>query len=101
MAVKENEEFSRDYLDPEKRSIGNALQVFFKDGSHTDRVAVEYPIGHRRRRADGIPLLKAKFERSIAKRLPPDRCEKILGLFDDQQRLEAAPVHEFVDLWIV
>jgi 2-methylcitrate dehydratase len=101
MEVKENECFSRDYLDPAKRSIGNAVQVFFSDGSSTERVAVEYPLGHRRRRSEGIPLLLAKFERNITTRLSPRQNERILHLCADQTRLEATPVNEFMDLWVV
>jgi 2-methylcitrate dehydratase len=100
MAVEENKRFSRDYLDPDKRSIGNAVQVFFKSGGATERVEVEYPVGHRRRRAEGIPLLETKFERSIATRLPGAQCERLLDLCRDQQRLESASVGEFVNLWI-
>lgn len=101
MEVKEHKRFTQDYLDPNKRSIGNALQVFFKDGTKTDRVEVDYPIGHRRRRAEGIPLLQAKFSRNIATRLSPRQCEKIMHVCEDQARLEAAPVHTFMDLWAV
>lgn len=101
MVVQENKRFSQDYLDPAKRSIANAVQVFFKDGTSTERVEVEYPIGHRRRRSEGIPLLLQKFERSIATRLSPRQCEQILHLCNDQARLEAVPVHEFMDLWVV
>jgi len=101
MEVRENEQFTRDYLDPQKRSIGNAVQVEFADGSSTERVAVEYPIGHRRRRAEGIPLLVEKFERNIATRLPPRRCAALSALCADRPRLEATPVHEFVDLTVL
>ncbi len=101
MEVKENKKFTRDYLDPQKRSIGNALQVFFEDGSRTQRVQVDYPVGHRRRREEGIPLLRDKFERNIAMRLPADHCQQVLRLCDDQDRLESTPVHEFVELWVV
>ena len=101
MQVRENERFSKDYLDPAKRSIANAVQVFFKDGTETERVEVEYPVGHRRRRAEGIPLLKMKFERNISTRLSSDQCERILSLCDDQARLESMPVHEFMGLWVV
>jgi 2-methylcitrate dehydratase len=101
MEVKEYKRFTQDYLDPNKRSIGNALQVFFKDGTKTDRVEVDYPIGHRRRRAEGIPLLQAKFSRNIATRLPPRQCEEILQVCEDQARLEATPVHAFMDHWVV
>jgi 2-methylcitrate dehydratase len=99
--VRENPRFSRDYLDPDKRSIANAVQVFFDDGSATERVEVDYPIGHRRRRREAIPLLEDKFRRAIATRLPPRRCEQILELAADPGRLEATPVDEFVELWVV
>jgi 2-methylcitrate dehydratase len=101
MTVVENQGYSRDYLDPERRSIANALQVFFRDGSKAERVEVEYPIGHRRRRVEGLPLLRSKFESNIATRLQSRQCDRILRLCDDQERLEATPIHEFVDLWIV
>jgi 2-methylcitrate dehydratase len=101
MEVKEYKRFTQDYLDPNKRSIGNAVQVFFKDGKKTDRVEVDYPIGHRRRRGEGIPLLQAKFSRNIATRLPPRQCEEILQVCEDQARLEATPVHAFMDHWVV
>jgi 2-methylcitrate dehydratase len=101
MIVTENPRFSKDYLNPMKRAIGNAVQIFFKDGSCSGRVEIEYPIGHRRRRAEGIPLLMNKFKHNISTRLAPERCREILRLCEDQQRLEAMPVHEFVDLWVV
>ncbi len=99
MQVIENKRFTKDYLDPEKRSIGNAIQIFFKDGSNTDRVEVEYPIGHRRRRNEGIPVLQAKFERNLATRLSAKKTEQILALCADQARLEQTPVNEFMDLF--
>ncbi len=101
MRVSENERFTRNYLDPEKRSIANAVRVFFGDGSSTERVEVEYPVGHRRRRAEGIPLLREKFERAIALRLAPRAVDWILSLFDDPARLAETPVREFVDLWVL
>ncbi len=101
MEVKEKKRFSKDYLDPTKRSIANAVQVFFKDGTTTKRVEVEYPVGHRRRRAESIPLLKAKFERNIATRLSSDQCERILSICGNQAQLESTPVHEFMGLWVV
>ena len=100
MQVVENKQFSADYMDPAKRSIGNAVQVFFKDGSRTENVAVEYPIGHRRRRGEGIPVLKEKFERNLATRLPADRVKKILDLCERQDILESTPVPAFVDLFV-
>jgi 2-methylcitrate dehydratase len=101
MEVRENKRFTKDYLDPARRSIGNALQIFFTDGSSTKRVAVEYPVGHHRRRSEAIPLLQAKFEQNIATRLSERQCQKILHLCADQPRLETTPVHEFMDLWVV
>ena len=101
MEVKENPRFTRDYLDPDQRAIGNAIQIFFEDGSATDRLEVGYPIGHRRRRDEGLPLLKEKFERNIATRLSQVQCERIVGLCEDQARLESTPVDEFLDLWVV
>jgi 2-methylcitrate dehydratase len=97
----EDRGFSRDYLDPARRSIANALTVEFTDGTKTPEVVVEFPIGHVRRRQEGIPLLLAKFQKNLARRLPPRRCEAILALCADQAKLEATPVHEFVDLFVV
>jgi 2-methylcitrate dehydratase len=101
MACVENKRYSRDYLDPKKRSIANQLQVFFKDGTATRKVAVEYPVGHRRRRREGIPLLEAKFRRNLDRRFPEERREAILELCRDQDRLEATRVNAFVDLFVV
>ncbi|UYG08634.1 2-methylcitrate dehydratase [Halomonas sp. M4R1S46] len=101
MEVVEDERYSRDYHDPDKRSIANAIQVFFQDGSATDRVAVEYPIGHRRRRDEGIPVLEEKFRHNLATRFPRARCETIFALCKDQARLEATAVHRFVDLFVI
>ncbi len=101
MACVENKRWSRDYLDPAKRSIANAVQVFFKDGSQTDNVAVEYPLGHRRRRHEGVPLLKAKFRTNLARRFPARQQAAILDACREQKHLEATPVHEFVDLFVI
>ncbi|WP_273887370.1 bifunctional 2-methylcitrate dehydratase/aconitate hydratase [Rubrobacter naiadicus] len=96
--VKEDERYSRDYLDPEKRSIANAVQVFFRDGSSTQRVEVEYPIGHRRRRKEGIPLLEEKFRANAATRLPRKKLSAVEKLFSEQERLEETPVDELMGL---
>jgi 2-methylcitrate dehydratase len=96
--VVEDEQYSRDYHDPDKRSIANAVQVFFKDGSSTDNVAVEYPIGHRRRRKEGIEVLQSKFEDALSSCFASDRCRQILALCGDAEALNGTPVHEFVDL---
>jgi 2-methylcitrate dehydratase len=101
MEVVENPRFTREYLEPDKRAIGNAIQIFFQDGSRIEKISIDYPIGHRRRRAEGIPVLQAKFERSLAERLSPKQCRQILALCADQARLEATPVHEFMDLWVM
>ncbi len=101
MTVEENPSFSRDYLDPDKRAIGNAVQVFFADGSSTERIAVDFPIGHRVRREEGIPRLVEKFERSLAERFDPERCRAIIEACADQARFEAMHVTEFMGLWAV
>ncbi|TMH46736.1 MAG: MmgE/PrpD family protein, partial [Betaproteobacteria bacterium] len=97
----EDKQFTRDYLDPEKRSIANGLTVEFKDGRKLAEVLVEYPIGHKRRRREGMPMLVEKFERNLARRFPAKQQKAILELCRDQQRLEATPVHEFVDLMVI
>ena len=100
MEVVENKQYSLDYLDPEKRSIANAVQVLFKDGASSQQIVVEYPIGHRRRRAEGIPLLIEKFRNNLAARFSEERVLAILNLCSDQQKLENTPVNEFMNLWI-
>ena len=99
MVCVEHKPWTKDYLDPKKRSIANAIQVFFKDGSKTANVAVEYPIGHRRRRKDGIPLLEAKFRTNLARKFADKQRAAIYNLCRDQKKHEATPVHEFVDLF--
>jgi 2-methylcitrate dehydratase len=99
MEVRENGKFTKDYYDPAKRYIGNAIQVFFKGGAKTERVEVEFPIGHRKRRAEGIPVLVAKFADAIAGHLPARRCEAIKSLCDDQKELESTSVTDFMALW--
>ena len=101
MEVVENADFTRDYLDPAKRSIGNAVRVFFRDGSATERVAVEYPVGHRRRRAEGIPLLMEKFAGALRTRLSARQVDAVLALAGDPARLDATPVPRFVELFVV
>ena len=101
MVVKEDPRMSADYLDPSKRSIANAVQVVFRDGRSTEKVTVEYPIGHRRRRAEGIPLLMAKFKANLRSRLPPPVVQRILDVVADQARLEQTPVDAFVSLFVI
>ena len=101
MVVVEDPQYTADYLDPEKRSIANAIQVRFKDGSATDNVAVEYPLGHRRRRSEGIPLLEQKFAANLKSRFPTGRADAIMELCVDQVRLEATPVNEFMEMLVI
>ncbi len=98
MQCVENPDYTQDYLDPEKRSIANAIQLFFKDGSSSDNIAVEYPIGHRRRRNEGIPELIKKFEVNLARRFPAKQQYTILSVCMDEAKLSAMPVDEFVDM---
>jgi 2-methylcitrate dehydratase len=100
MICVENKRYSKDYLDPKKRSIANQIQIFFRDGGATPKVAVEYPLGHRRRRREGIPALEAKFRANLARRFPEARQKQILDLCQDAKRLEATPVDQFVDLFV-
>jgi 2-methylcitrate dehydratase len=101
MVVMEEPQYSKDYIDPEKRSIANAVQFFFNDGSATEKVFVEYPIGHRRRRAEGMPLLIRKFEANLASRLAPGQCKNLMELCLDPNRLQPMPVNEFMDKLVV
>jgi 2-methylcitrate dehydratase len=101
MVCIEKEEYTTDYHDPEKRSIANAIQVFFKDGTTSDNIAVEYPIGHRRRRGEGIPELVKKFKVNLNRRFDTKKQADILALCLDQAKLEATPVNAFVDMLVV
>ncbi len=100
MEVKENEGFTKDYFDPQKRYIGNAVQVFFKDGSSTGRVAVDYPIGHRQRREEGIPVLVRKFETSISPKLKTGQWKELHALCADQEKFAATAVDDFMALLV-
>ena len=99
MTVAEDRTYSKDYLDPGKRSIANAVQVFFRGGDATDRVEVHFPIGHRRRRAEGIPLLRQKARAAFSGHFGAAKAARIMDLFADQARLEATPVQEFMELF--
>lgn len=98
MVVLEDKSYSADYHDPDKRSIANAIQVFFKDGSSTDKVEVHYPLGHRRRREEGIPLLIEKFKHNISSHFSTSQTQTIVNLCLDQDALDIMPVNEFMDL---
>jgi 2-methylcitrate dehydratase len=96
MEVRENVTFTQDYCDPQKRYIGNAMQVFFRDGSSTPRVQVDFPIGHRKRRDEGMPVLVKKFEAAVDAHFPARQAELVKSVFSDAPRLAALPVNELV-----
>ncbi|MCZ6808398.1 MAG: 2-methylcitrate dehydratase, partial [Proteobacteria bacterium] len=100
MEVKENTDFTKDYFDPEKRYIGNAIQVFFKDGSSTDRVAVDFPVGHPRRRAEGVPLLQKKFASSVSSKLREGQWQELDKLCANRDELAATAVDDFMALLV-
>ena len=100
MTIEEDQRYSTEYLEADKRSIANAIQIFFKDGTSTEKIEVEYPIGHRRRREQGIPLLVKKFERNLATQFSDQRCTEILSLCMDQESLEGTSVPDFMNLFI-
>ncbi len=97
----EDKKFTRDYHDPEKRSIANALTVEFTDGTKMKEIVCEYPIGHKRRRAQGMPVLVEKFRTNLARRFPARQQKLILDLCQDAKKLQATPVNEFVDLFVI
>ena len=101
MEVTENEAYTKDYFDADKRYIGNAIQVFFKDGTSIDRVAVDFPIGHRQRRDEGIPVLKKKFATSVSGKLKPAQWQALDAACADRDKLKAMPVDEFMALLVV
>ena len=100
MEVAEDKRYSAEYHEPDNRSIANAVQIFFKDGSKTEKIEIEYPVGHRRRREEGIPLLEEKFEAALKAHYKPDQMQKIIDLCKDQKKLESMKVSEFVRAWI-
>ena len=100
MVIEEDERYTKEYLESDKRSIANAIQIFFQDGSSTDKIEVEYPIGHRRRREQGIPLLIEKFERNLATQFSIERCNAIKSLCSNQDVLESTSVIDFMDLFV-
>ena len=97
----EDKQFTRDYHDPNKRSIANALTVEFKDGKKLAEIVCEYPIGHKRRRKEGMPVLVEKFKTNLARSFPAKQQKKILDLCQDAKKLAATPVNEFVDLFVI
>ena len=101
MEIHEEPRYTNEYLEPNKRSIANSIKIWFRDGSCTDRIEVEYPVGHRRRRKEGIPLLEAKFKSNLATTFPTHRCKEIFNLCKDQQALEQTPVHDFMTMLVI
>ncbi len=99
MRVRENPQYTKNYHDAEKRSIANSVQVFFNDGKSTAAIEIEYPLGHRRRRAEAIPLLEEKFIGNLSTRFHACRVREIMELFQDGKRLEQIPVHLFMELF--
>ena len=99
MQVTENKTFSTDYLDPDKRSIANAIQVFFTDGTSTDQVEMHYPLGHRRRRDEAVPIIQDKFRSSVASHLPNEQCDRLCRWIDEPGCFDEMQINEFVDLW--
>lgn len=100
MHVTENEQFSRDYHDPEKRSIANSIRITFDDGTVTDLVTIEYPIGHRRRREEGIPVLLSKFKQNLNTQFQTEQVEHIIKAMSDSSTLSAMSVSDFMSLWV-
>jgi 2-methylcitrate dehydratase len=101
MVVKENPQFTKDYFDPAKRYIGNAVQVFFKDGTSTEKVSIDFPIGHRKRREEGIPVLMAKFQAAIRAHLPAAQADRLMAVVAKPADLEAMPISDFLNLYRV
>lgn len=99
MQVSENKQFSLDYHDPEKRSIANSIKLVFKDGTESELVTIEYPIGHKRRREEGVPVLLAKFKRNLETRLPAAKVDSIIRAMNDTNSLAAMSVVDFMTLW--
>lgn len=100
MQVKESTKYSKDYLNPAKRSIANAVTIHFKDGTASSRVEVEYPLGHRRRREESLPLLYQKLEENLLTYYEPERVAKVVSLFrDDSMKVDEMPVSAFIDLF--
>lgn len=100
MICVEDSQFTKDYHDPEKRSIANAVTVYFKDGSKVDEIAIEYPVGHKRRREEGIPLLIEKYRTNLARIFDKAQQEKIAGLTLDYEKLADTPVNELMEYFV-
>ena len=100
MTVAVNERFTREYLESDKRAIGNAIEIIFSDGSSI-KESIDYPIGHRRRREEGIPLLKEKFERYLRGKLNQKKADHILQICGTQETFEQTPVNDMMNMFVV
>jgi len=100
MVVSEDESYSKDYYDAEKRYIGNAVQVFFKDGSSTDKVEIHYPVGHRNRREEGLPIMKAKFKKAVEAEFDSAQAGNLVSLFEDLDSLQTMSATDFMTAWV-
>ena len=100
MVIEEDKRYSQEYLEADKRSIANAIQIFYEDGSFSEKIEVEYPIGHRRRRSEGIPLLIEKFKNNLSTQFSESRSEAILNLCLDESKLESLAVSDFMELMV-
>lgn len=100
MQISENRQYTKDYLDPDKRSIANAIQIFFKDGSKTEKIEVEYPIGHKRRRKEGIPALLKKFENAVANHYGSKKSQQILRVCENPKDFSNMSVDDFINLLV-
>ena len=101
MVIEEDKRYSREYLEADKRSVANAVQIFFEDGSSTEKIEVEFPIGHRRRREEGLPLLIEKFKNNLGTQFSESRSEVILNLCLDESKLESTAVSDFMELIVL
>ena len=101
MVIEEDKRYSREYLEADKRSVANAVQIFFEDGTSTEKIEVEYPLGHRRRREEGIPLLIEKFKNNLGTQFSESRSEVILNLCLDESKLESTAVSDFMELIVL
>ncbi|MFW9822106.1 MAG: bifunctional 2-methylcitrate dehydratase/aconitate hydratase [Candidatus Thorarchaeota archaeon] len=100
MIVRENLEYTLEYYDPFKRSIANSLQVFYTDGTHSDRIEVKYPLGHKKRRNEAIPLLELKFKNNLSAHFEESLIDELLQLFQDEDQLDNLPIHSLIDLLV-
>jgi 2-methylcitrate dehydratase len=99
MIISEDKRYSAEYHEADKRSIANKIQIHFNDGTSTDAIEVEYPIGHKRRRAEGIPVLEQKFMNNLNITYDAQKCDEIFKLCTDQHKLEETSVTDFQKLF--